>query len=431
MSAEAPAPAAWIEHPLRRSIANEVHARPFELLPPPMRASHLALATGEQAVGADLRHMEALCARFGVEPPAEGAIYFTADFGAFRLRWERHTEFSTYTLYRFDAFDAPFATTALDLCPADWLAELPGQLLVAVHVALDNVRRDADALSDIFTGHPINGSTVVAGRAQVFTDFHIHQDGFGRILIYDQGLTHGQAGRLTQRLLEIETYRILALLAFPLARKLGPDLTRMTEELSAIMSGLAGPEGDEADRELLGWLSALAARAEHLGATHNYRFTAAKAYGALVDRRIEELNEARIVGMQSLGGFLNRRFWPALQTCESAAKRHSDLTKHITRAGSLLRTRVDIALEEKNRDLLKSMNKRAELQLRLQETVEGLSVVAISYYCLGLLGYLAKGLKAAGLHIDSDLTVLFGVPVVLGLVVVGVRRLKKAVVKGH
>jgi len=432
MSAEAAVKHPWSEHPLRRSLANEVHARPFELLPPPVRASHLAMATGEQAAGADLRHVTALCERFGAPPPAENAIHFTAELSGFRLRWERHTEFSTYTFYRFDDFEGdPFAATALELCPADWLAGLPGQLLVAVHLALDGVRRSAEELSEVFAGHSINGSTVVMGRGEIFTDFHLHDDGFGRILVYDQGLTHGQAGRLTQRMLEIETYRALALLAFPLARQMGPELTRMTEELSAIMSGLAGPEGDEADRELMGWLSALAARAEHLGARNNYRFTASRAYGDLVNRRIEELREARILGMQSFGGFLDRRFAPAMQTCESTIKRHAELTKHISRASNLLRTRVDIALEEKNRDLLKSMNKRAELQLRLQETVEGLSVVAISYYSLGLLGYVAKGLKAAGLHIDSDMTVLFGLPVVAGLVVIGIRRLKKAVVKGH
>jgi uncharacterized membrane-anchored protein len=431
MSAEAPKIISWIEHPLRRALADEVHARPFELLSPPVRASHLALATGEQAADADLRHVVALCERYGVAPPAEGSSHFAADFGAFRLRWERHTEFSTYTLYRFEAFEAPFAATAVELCPTDWLASLPGQLLVAVHLALDGVRRSAEELSEAFGGHPLVGSAMVGGRAEAFTDFHLHSDGFGRVLVYDQGLTHGQAGRLTQRLLEVETYRALALLAFPLARQMGPELTKMSGELSDIMAGLAGPEGDEADRELLGWLTALAARAEHMGAENSYRFSAAKAYAALVGKRIEDLRETRIAGMQTFGEFMERRFGPAMNTCDSAAERHRGLTLHIARAGSLLRTRVDIALEEKNRDLLKSMNKRAELQLRLQETVEGLSVVAISYYCLGLLGYIAKGLKAAGLHIDSDLAPLLGFPVIVAMVIIGVRRLKKAVGKGH
>ena len=431
MSAEAPTIISWTEHPLRRALADEVHARPFELLAPPVRASHLALATGEQAADADLRHVVALCDHYGVAPPAEGSSHFAADFGDFRLRWERHTEFSTYTLYRFEAFEAPFAATALEHCPTDWLAALPGKLLVAVHLALDGVRRSAEDLAEAFGGHSINGSQVVSDRAEIFTDFHLHTDGFGRILVYDQGLSHGQTGRLTQRLLEIETYRALALLAFPLARKLGPELTAMTEELSGIMSGLAGPEGDEADRELLGRLTDLAARAEHLEAVHSYRFSASKAYGVLVERRIAELREGHVLGMQTFGGFLGRRFAPAMQTGDSAVKRLGELTLHIARAGSLLRTRVDIALEDKNRDLLKSMNKRAELQLRLQETVEGLSVVAISYYCLGLLGYIAKGLKAAGLHVDSDLVPLIGLPVVVGMVIIGVRRLKKAVGKSH
>ncbi len=418
-----------VEHPLRRVLADEVHARPYEALRAPVRASHLALATGEGAYGTDRAHVEALCSRSGIAPPPAGAIHFSADFGDFRLRWERHTEFSTYTFYRGGPFDEPFAATACELAPTDWLAALPGKVLVAVHTAVDTARRSADEMAAIFAGHAVIGSRVVSGAAEAFTDFRIHADGFSRILVYDQGLTVNQTGRLIQRLLEIETYRIMALRAFPLARELGPQLTRMDKDLAEIVAAMAGPAGDAEDRALLGRLTDLAAQAEHRAAEHSYRFSAAKAYYALVAKRIEELREERIAGMQMIGEFMDRRLGPAMKTVESTVDRHAILLRRVSRAGALLRTRVDIALGEKNGDLLKSMNRRAELQLRLQETVEGLSVVAISYYLLGLIGHVATGLKAAGLRIDSDLADLIGLPVVLGMVALGVRRLRRAV--GH
>ncbi|HLN25142.1 MAG TPA: DUF3422 domain-containing protein [Patescibacteria group bacterium] len=416
------------EHPLRRALADEVHARPYEYLCPPVRVSHLAVPVGDQPPGAWRTHVEALCAHFEVPPPPPGAIHFAADFGAFRLRWERHTEFSTYTFHRFGAFDAPFAETALDLAPTDWLAELPGQVLVATHVALDDVRRSAEDLTSMFFGHPLVGCQVVSGAAEAFTDFRVHHDGFGRILVYDRGLTHGQAGRLVQRLLEIETYRAMALLAFPIAREVAPQLTRMDDELAEIIQVMGGPAGDDEDRQLLARLTGLAALGERLGAHHSFRFSAARAYSALVRKRIEELREQRIPGLQTITEFMGRRLAPAMKTVEYTAERHDNLSRRVTRAGDLLRTRVDIALEEKNRDLLKSMNRRAELQLRLQETVEGLSVVAISYYLIGLISYIAKGLKAAGLHFDSDLAPLAALPVVAGMVALGVRRLRRAIV---
>ncbi len=417
------------EHPLRRTLADEVHARPYEPLRPPVRASHLAVATGEGPHAIERAHLQRLCARLGVVPPTSDGNHFACDFGAFRLRWERHTEFSTYTFYRSGGFDDPFAATAIDLAPADWLAELPGTVLVAVHAACDAVRRSADDMAVIFGGHPVVGSAVVGAAGQAFTDFHIHQDGFSRLLIYDLGLTPGQAGRLLQRLLEIETYRVMALLAFPVARELAPALTEMGTALAAIMAAIAGPAGETEDRALLGRLTDLAAQAEHRAVAHGYRFSAAKAYYDLVQKRIEELREQRLPGMQTIGEFMDRRLGPAMNTVQSTAERHRTLAARIARGGDLLRTRVDIALEEKNRDLLKSMNRRAELQLRLQETVEGLSVVAISYYLLGLVGYAAKGLKAFGLPVDSDLAGLIGLPVVLGLVALGVRRLRRAIGK--
>ncbi|CAA7612651.1 DUF3422 family protein [Magnetospirillum sp. SS-4] len=412
------------EHSQRRALAGEVHARPYETLSAPVRASHLA------QVGAspddERAHLAVLLAGHGAEPPGDGAAYLVRDLGGLRLRWERHSEFSTYTALRFDPFETPFAAGALDLLPADWLESLPGELLTGVHVA---VAGDLpDDLGPLFDGNPLIGSRVLGGAGEAWTDFRLHADGFGRFAVRDLGLTRGQTGRLVQRLLEIETYRMMALLAFPLARKAAGEIGRVDRDLGGIVTQLADPAVSQNDRELLEHLTRLAAEAEHLDAATSFRLSAAKAYHAIVTTRIAELREDRIPGIQTIAEFAERRLGPAMKTCESVSERQQLLSTRVSRAGDLLRTRVDIALEEKNRDLLNSMNRRAELQLRLQETVEGLSVVAISYYLLGLLGALAKGLKSAGLPVNVDLAALVGLPVVAGAVWLGVRRLRKVIV---
>jgi uncharacterized membrane-anchored protein len=410
------------EHAQRRGLAGEVHARPYELLSAPVRASQLAMVHASPAE--EREHLARLLATHGAEPPGDGAGYFIRDLGGFRLRWERHSEFSTYTVMRFDPFEDGFAHTALDMIPADWLEAMPGEAMTAVHVMVS--KNLPDDLGPLFDGNSLVGSRVLWGAGEAWTDFRLHADGFSRVILRDCGLTRGQTGRLVQRLLEIETYRMMALLAFPLARQSAPEISRIDRELADIVSQLADPGVQQNDRDLLEHLTRLAAEAERLDAATSFRLSAAKAYYAIVCRRIEELREERIPGLQTFAEFIDRRLGPAMKTCDSVSDRQQLLARRVSRAGDLLRTRVDIALEEKNRDLLNSMNRRAELQLRLQETVEGLSVVAISYYLLGLIGYLAKGLKAVGLPVDYDLAGLIGLPVVAGAVWLGVRRLRKA-----
>jgi uncharacterized membrane-anchored protein len=414
------------EHPLRRPLAGEVHARPYEQVSAPLRASHLAILHDGLGVATERAFLVELLASHGVEPPGDGATHLSRDLGGLRLKWERHTEFSTYTFLRFDSFQTPFAAAALDLAPRDWLDRMPGAVISAVHIAIAATAFGADPLAALFDGNALIGSKVLGGVAEAWTDLRLHADGFGRILVQDQGMSRGQTGRVMQRLLEIETYRMMALLAFPEARRIHAEVARMDGALADIVTELADPAIAQNDRELLDRLTALAAEAERLDAAAGFRLAAARAYHAIVTQRIAELREERIPGTQTLAEFMDRRLAPAMKTCESAAERRELLSVRAARAGDLLRTRVDIALEEKNRDLLKSMNRRAHTQLRLQETVEGLSVVAISYYLLGLVLYAAKGLKGAGLPIDPDIAALVSLPVIIGAVILGVRRLRRA-----
>ena len=302
--------------------------------------------------------------------------------------------------------------------PPGWLDTLPGSVLVAIHVALAaraGVEPSFGELADQFSPEFLAGSRMAGGTAAAWTDFRIHDDGFGRILIQDRGLGERQTGRLVQRLLEIETYRRMALLAFPVARN---ELAEVTAKMSAI-------EGIEDEHALLGRLSRLAADIEGTVAATGFRFGAARAYYALVERRIGELREERIEGLQTIGDFMERRLAPAMGTCESTAARIAALSERVARASNLLRTNVDIALEGQNQDLLRSMDRRARIQLHLQQTFEGLSVAAISYYLAGLVSYLAKAAQGAGLAIDSGLTVGIAVPFIVVGVWFAVRRIRR------
>jgi uncharacterized membrane-anchored protein len=421
----------------RAALNNEVHARPFASVTAPMRASHLAVLWGEGGAAADLAHLEALCRRHDVPPPLPGATHFAAGFGAFALKWERHTEFSTY-IFMLEGAAGPnggnaFDDPAIARVPQDWLAAMPGSVLVAAHFVMQSAESpmpDADSLARVLVADTTAGSGISGGVAHAWTDFQLHADGFGRVLVRDCGadgrrMGPRQAGRMMQRLLEIETYRMMALLSLPVARDHAPRIDAIGEELARLTQGLSTIAGLDDERRLLDRLVALAAEAERIAAATTYRFGAGRAYHQLVLRRIEELREQRIEGLQTIGEFMDRRLAPAMRTCASVGERLETISVRLARTTALLRARVDVALEAQNRDLLASMDRRARLQLRLQQTVEGLSVAAICYYVVGLVAYAAKGLKTAGLPVEPDLASALAVVPVAAIVWLALRRLRR------
>ena len=423
-------------HPLREELTNEVHARPFMAVTSPLRASHLALHSGEAAQASDRDHVARLCKHFGQEAPPADASVHVAEFDGLKFKWERHTEFSSYSF--FEELDpaappsetAPFSATALDRVPADWLAEVPGALLVGLHaqmLAETKSALDPFRVAAIFGQDNFAGSSMSGGAARAWMDFALNDDGFGHILVEDKGLRPRQAGRLLQRLFEIETYRMMALLALPLAREEMPRLGKTAQRLVVLTDRMSNISELDDERKLLDELTELSQTIERTAAATGFRFSAARAYYELVERRIAELREERIEGSQTIREFMDRRLSPAMRTCEAVGDRLDRLSRRLARAGQLLRTRVDIELEAQNSDLLQSMNRRAQLQLRLQQTVEGLSVVAISYYLVSLIGYLAKAGKAAGVGWDPDLVTGLAVIPVIGLVFMGVRRVRRLV----
>lgn len=417
------------DHPARMMLNNEVHARPPEALGPRMRISYVVLF-GEL----DMAPLRDLCGKYGVEPPSDAANHFSADLGPFRLKWERHTEFTRFWfLVPATGANALFERTALEAVPVGWLKALKGEVLVATHVELLPAPRgklNEEKLSkQYFAANPLVGSTVAGGMGRAFTDFRIHADGFGRLLVHDTGMTPRQRGRTVQRLLEIDTYRVLALLTLPVARELMPQLSTFEKELGNITANMrSAAEADEP--QLLDRLTLLHSDVVRQHTASQFRFAAAKAYSDLVALRISELREGRIEGLQLFAEFTDRRLAPAMRTCEAVAARLATVSERVARATQMLSTRVDISREKQNQALLESMDRRAKLQLRLQETVEGLSIAAITYYIVGLIGYLAKGLSETGLLPVSDLVVTAAsIPLVVALVAFSVRRVRKSIME--
>lgn len=421
------------DHPQRRELNDEVHARPPEALTAPLRISYLALHSELANRDREWQHIGALLERFGRSLPAAAGSHLSVDLGPFRVKWERHTEFTRYKFIVPGELADPFEPAAIDLVPPEWLSAIPGQLLAACHVGLlrdPGEPLDHEALgARYFAGNPLVGARVAGGAAIALTDLRIHGDRFSRLLVLDRGMAPRQAGRMIQRLLEIDTYRMLALLAFPVARELAPVLQRWDQELVAITDALT--RGEESEEPiLLDRLTRLEAEIDRMAAKNDYRFSAAQAYNALVERRIRELREDRIQGLQTFSEFTERRLAPAMSTCRSVAARQEQLSQRVARTTELLATRVGITRERQNRAVLESMNRRAMLQLRLQETVEGLSVAAVTYYVVGLVAYLTKGLLAAGLSVRADLVTGLSIPLVALAVALGVRRLRKRIARG-
>ncbi|TYQ17384.1 UNVERIFIED_ORG: putative membrane-anchored protein [Zoogloea ramigera] len=433
---------AKLNHPMRVPLSAEIHSRPFLQLQAPESLTHFALYVQQdhpsQKLHRSTQHeiLQQLCAHYGVAAPGAQARYFFHDFGRFRLKWECHTEFATFTFVeRADTdpdFRQSFQKVPLQHVPQEWLAGLHGKIIVAAHVLLCAGVEGSDkteAIAALFQGKSLVGSNV-AGAAEVWTDFLIQPDGFSRFVVRDMGLREFQSGRLVGRLLEIETYRMMALLGLPNAEASQPLLNGIENELADLTATLVQADQPAQDaridaREeghLLHHITSLAARLEKISVNNSYRFAASQAYFSLVQARIHELREVRIAGIQTLAEFMGRRLAPAMHTCTSVALRQEALAKRIGRSNDLLRTRVGIEQEGQNRKILQSLDARAAQQLRLQQAVEGLSAVAISYYTLGLIGYAGKAMKAGGLAVNPDILQGVAVPVVIAAVWLGLRR---------
>ena len=398
-------------HPLRSGLSSEMHLRTLPRIATPCRLLQVVTIIGENGASACLAHLAILLGDRG--PPPDGARYARLEAGGLELVWERHSEFASYTFLLPGAFADPFDSAAFGhLAPV--LAGLPGEIIRATRIALLGAGDPPPApalLADVFD-EGLVVCEVADGKACIWSDFRLKPDGLGRLLIADRGLAGDEPARLVQRLQELGNYRNMALLGLPLAQRLTPDVTRLEQRLAVLSAQMSRPDAE--DHPLLDELSYLSAELARLTAETSYRMSATRAYAQIVADRLASLGVRPFADHQTLGDFTDRRLTPAVRTCASFTGRLDDLSQRAAWASSLLRTRIDTALARQNRDLLSSMDHRTRLQLRLQQTVEGLSIVAISYYLVALIGYVVDAMPGVPHALGRAVAVP---PVLLGVAI--------------
>jgi uncharacterized membrane-anchored protein len=453
-------PTSWLppDDALRTTLHNEVHARPSARVRLPALIVYVAVLNDGVSREMECQHLRELPGQLDLPLERMQGNFLRLRFDGYTVKWERHTEFTRYSIVQalpegaFLGASDPQLFNAPVVSP-DWLSRIPGRTVAAIQMAMVlGDLSDAQALMargktwfgeravvasqlgsapDAMQAAEVQGAPKpVTGHSCVVTEFRIGDDGFERMLVIaPPGTSETRASRISQRLLELETYRLLALRGLPVAKQLAPMLAESEMALATITARLESKSAS--DQELLDTLVSLAARVERAIAEHNFRFSATRAYDTLVGQRLTELREKAISGTQTLGEFMQRRLSPAMATVAATAQRLASLSERVSRTSALLRTRVDIATEVQNQQLLEKLTRGQEMQLRLQSTVEGLSIAAISYYVISLLLYGGKALKAAGVPINPEMAAGALVPVVLWAVWWTTRRIHAKLHSGH
>lgn len=404
------------QHPLRTALHNEIHARPPQALTVPLAISHIVMVCDAAQLAASRAHVAALARDHHLPVPDAQSSHCRIDLSQYQLRWELHTEFVSWTIMcamPADRIGEVEPSRAFDQVEQDWISNLPGQCLTGLHLwVLPALAEGAPALvKKMLNEDALIASSVAGGVAEVYTDFAMRADGFSRMVLLAGQLSPRRLGRLVQRLLEIETYRMTALLGLPAAREASSVLASAERELAELASAIRSATAAD-EPLLLDRLTKLAGQVESQHAANHSRFSASAAYFELVDKRISEINETALPGMQTIGEFMDRRLTPARSTCEWATRRQNSLSQRVSRISNLLRTRVEIEQQQSSQALLETMNSRQDMQLKMQSTVEGLSVAAITYYIVGLVSYLAKGASKLGWPWSAESTAAATIPIV-------------------
>ncbi|GAB4386367.1 DUF3422 family protein [Albidovulum sp.] len=419
------------DHPLRYALVNELHARPFPVIEVPGHAAFVAIKPPVDAHNrpreADRAHLLDLLDRHGAAHPPEGATHHTARIGRHELKWESHTEFVTYSAFGKGLGQRPFDPAEREVFPADWMDRAPGLQIAAILVRIEPLpERPEEILPKLdswFVAESLTCSWVLDEAAIIAGDFRIDPAGQMRFAVFVRaGTGAARVGRIVQRLCEIETYRAMSMLGLGRARDLNQRLNALDPTLSRIVTGMS--ERSREAEETLHDLLQISAELETLAVQNAFRFGATGAYEALVLQRITALRETRFRGRQTFGEFMMRRYDPAMRTVKSAELRLRQMAERAERAGELLRTRVDVERAAQNQKLLESMDRRADLALRLQHTVEGLSVVAVSYYAVNLVAYLGYPV-AEPLGLSKGMLTAAAVPPVMLAVWLLIRRIRR------
>ncbi len=355
-----------------------------------------------------------------------------SDGSLLRVVWELHTEFYSYTTVLVPTeqqgsegqFVEPFT---LPVFPAIGSKLVDLDLMVVPGTELDKERR-AGLLGGI-----IYGGKVASGEAAAWTTFQINEWGQGCYVVAAGSLKPARLGRLVRRLVEIETYYHLVLLPLQEYRKQVVVLREAEERIAGYSEGIATDLASrrvepEREHRWLVYLTRDLAELIRLTERMRYRLSAANSYYAIFDDRLDWLREQPGGGYQTLREFLTARVSPAIRNYRNFIERADALTAQLTSLGNMMRTRVNLNMEQQSLNTMQVMNRRVSLQLMLQKTVEGLSLIVFTYYLTGLSNYVFKAL-APVLPLPGNPTVwsALTIPLWLGVGFWMTRRVKRLV----
>jgi len=424
------------DHPSRAVLHDEVHARPPIPLWPNERVISQSFLLDAVSRKQQIQWVQKLSSALGCTPSGDDhsfmTLYLAPEPERVLIKWELHGEFATIAaiVHNKEKVNQPLLKSRLEIeseldsllkglgCPT--ISESGGQRISALDLVFEHrpLFSEAQEVSEIFSGNTVLGSYIFSSKkAQLWTDLQLDQDGFISFFIPHDGMGSRQLGRIARALAEAETYRMVAMISFPIAKSLSLPLREAESELASLSERISQLQAEsgvntEKDGKFLEELSRLASRIEQWISGYGLRFTASEAYSQLLSKNLIGLNESSIPGVQTLSEFMDRRFQPAMGTCIWTQRRLRELSDRISRTTQTLRTRIEYVNEEQTQKLLASMDQRAKLQLRMQETVESLSVLVLTYYAVSLLAYVVKGGKEAGLAIHPEITAAIAAPVI-------------------
>lgn len=390
---------------------SELHARPSIYFEGPAFVEHLAF----------------LPENAGARPNVDDHVSRIAEDSSFKTQIERHTEFVTVTrVHPLDGTSANWPTSGTTTSEYAAVAGLTDARLicrVCILVAGPAPAELGPVLRQFGFGDTA-ASSIGNGAAQVCSDFRVHDDQSSRIILFNNDLNAYRLGRMIRRIYEIETYRAMALLGLPEARRLSPQLVDFDAKLVQLTSRNLSTSTSE-HKALLDQISRLSAEIISATAETRTRFGATAAYATIVEERISELREQHVAGFQRFGVFVARRFNPAVRTCQATAVRLEQLSHATMHMIDLLQTRIQVEIEYQNSVQIQAMADRAATQVKIQRAVEGFSIIAISYYLLSLLKTVFETLEHSGYHL-SPMIMLVSIPVVIVAVFITILRVKHA-----
>ncbi len=420
------------KHPQFESAARATHSRPAIPVHAPAQVDHAVILVGEAEPAEDRERFLAAMAKIGWDIVQEGMGEVLAVKDRSTIKWERHTEFLAITAVAggglgntevSQAFEQLVDDLAHAYPPEDGIdVGLFSRARVLIGLPADDLdlnRADGTVQKVRMVNDSFQVATTLLHDATKTVEYRTtvseeHMD----------AVSPARIGRFVQRLIEIESYRLLAYLAVPMMQNMGPRVSALEAKVNEIAQRAANDPRPNEEQDILNELTNLSAELQSIGSASEFRFAASLAYSAIVDERLESMRETRIEGYQRISTAVKRRLDPAMRSCKALLSRQQKIADRIGYVTDLLRTRVDLVIQDQNAAVLKSIDDRARAQLRLQQAVEGLSVAAITYYTLGIIYYLVKGAPLDAWGLDKDIVqALFVVPVGL-LVYLGLRRVR-------